>query len=389
MKKLAIVGSTGSIGTQTLEVLEQFPGQYEIVALSAGSNLDLLEQQVRHFKPRYVAIGKTELYDELKSRLADLNLELRCGIEGICELAALPEVDIVVSAIVGAVGIQPTIAAMKAGKRIALANKETLVAAGSLIMPHLAENGAEIIPVDSEHSAIFQCLEGRSPEQVERIILTASGGPFRNAKRENLADVTVQDALNHPNWSMGGKITIDSATMFNKGLEVMEAHWLFNMDYDHISVVIHPESIVHSMVELVDGAVIAQLGMCDMKLPIQLALTYPRRDKMIFPKLNMAAAHDLHFREVDNELFPAVELAYAAGRCGGTAPAAINGANEEAVAAFLNGKIKFTEIIDIVTAIFGYHQQENFTNNPDLSEILAVDGWARQRAAELVLKRRK
>ncbi|HOP74726.1 MAG TPA: 1-deoxy-D-xylulose-5-phosphate reductoisomerase [Bacillota bacterium] len=383
-KKIAILGSTGSIGKQTLEVIQQFPDEFSVVALAAGSQLELLVEQVKQFKPKYVAIGDVNLVDTLRTSLAGLDVAVLGGTQGLVELATLPEADIVVSAVVGAVGIEPTMAAVRAGKRIALANKETLVAAGSIIMPSLEKYQAELIPVDSEHSAIFQCLEGRNTRDVARIILTASGGPFRNYQPELLENVSVADALKHPNWNMGGKITIDSATMFNKGLEIIEAHWLFDMPYERIKVVIHPESIIHSMVELTDGSVMAQLGLCDMKLPIQLALTYPERRGTTFPKLDVIQQMQLRFQPVDDRLFPAVELAYQAGKIGGSLPAAINAANEMAVAAFLQGRIKFTRIIGIVSEVFGYHQKESFSKTPDLQEILAVDAWARERARELL-----
>lgn len=382
-KKLAILGSTGSIGQQTLEVVAQFPGAFEVTALAAGSNVKHLEEQARRFLPRYVAIGDSRLATELQS-LKDLGIQVLAGLDGLSVLAALPEVDLVVSAVVGAVGISPTMAAVRAGKQIALANKETLVSAGAVIIPAARRYGAKLIPVDSEHSAIFQCLEGRDPRQIGRLILTASGGPFRQCRPEDLEHVSRDQALCHPNWRMGGKITIDSATMFNKGLEIIEAHWLFDVDYDRISVVIHPESIVHSMVELSDGSVIAQLGLCDMKLPIQLALTYPERWSSSFPRLDMTAGGVLRFEPVNPRLFPAVELAYEAGRSGGSLPAAVNAANEQAVAAFLEGRIKFTRIIGIVSEIFGYYQREAFSATPDLQEILDVDRWARQLAQQLI-----
>ena len=271
-----------------------------------------------------------------------------------------------------------------AGKQIALANKETLVAAGSLVMKAAQAKGVAIYPVDSEHSAIFQCLEGREPNQVQRLILTASGGPFRSLQPEELENVSLEQALNHPNWSMGGKITIDSATMFNKGLEIIEAHWLFGMPYDQIDVVIHPESIIHSLVELVDGSVIAQLGLCDMKLPIQLALTYPERFSNQFPKLDLLKGSQLNFYPVNPKLFPAVNLAYEAGRCGGSMPTVLNAANEMAVAAFQKKRIGFTEIIRIVSETMGYHQKEDFVKDPNLDEIFAVDRWARRTAQQII-----
>lgn len=395
-KRLAILGSTGSIGRQTLEVVSQFPDLFEVVALSAGSNLKLLLEQVAAFKPQYVAIGQKELYPELKSALpgiASLNPIARAhttalaGLEGLTELAVIPEVDMVLTAVVGSVGIRPTLAAIEAGKDIALANKETLVAAGSIIIPAVKKNHVKLLPVDSEHSAIFQCLEGRSPGQIERLVLTASGGPFRGYRPEDLEQVTLEQALNHPNWHMGGKITIDSATMFNKGLEVIEAHWLFDMPFDKIATVIHPESIIHSMIELIDGSTIAQLGLCDMRLPIQIALAYPRRLPGRFPKLDITTGAQLHFYPVDPVLFPAVALAYEAGKAGGTMPVVLNAANEVAVEAFLTGKIKFTAIIRIVSELMGYYQKEGFSVHPGIDEIFAVDRQVRERVHQLIQQR--
>jgi 1-deoxy-D-xylulose-5-phosphate reductoisomerase len=383
-KRIYIMGSTGSIGRQALDVVKEFPDRFEIVALAAGSNLDLLLEQAALFKPQYLAIGNQELFPALKERIPGTKTAIYAGIDGMTAIATAPEVDLVLTAVVGSVGIQPTLAAILAGKEIALANKETLVAAGSIIIPAARESNVRIIPVDSEHSAIFQCLEGRRPDQTERLILTASGGPFRTWTPDRLENVTVRQALNHPNWSMGGKITIDSATMFNKGLEVIEAHWLFGVSLDRISVVIHPESVVHSMVELADGSILAQLGLCDMRLPIQLALTYPERLDHSFPKLTFSERMTLNFEPVNPELFPAVELAYAAGKTGGSLPAALNAANEEAVGAFLNNKINFTGIVRIVSAVMGYHQKEAFASDPGLDEIMAVDRWARLTARRLI-----
>jgi 1-deoxy-D-xylulose-5-phosphate reductoisomerase len=383
-KRIYIMGSTGSIGRQALDVVREFPDRFEITALAAGANLDLLLEQAALFKPKYLVIGDPAFYPELKGRLHGSSITVCAGIEGMTALAAAPEVDLVLTAVVGAVGIKPTLAAIQAGKEIALANKETLVAAGSIMIPAAKEKGVRIIPVDSEHSAIFQCLEGRCPDQIERLILTASGGPFRTWAPEQLKNVTVSQALNHPNWSMGGKITIDSATMFNKGLEIIEAHWLFGASFDRIAVTIHPESVVHSMVELVDGSVLAQLGLCDMRFPIQLALTYPERLRHSFPRLTFDDRINLNFEPVNPQLFPAVGLAYAAGRAGGSLPVALNAANEEAVGAFLQNKISFTGIVRIVSEVMGYHQKEAFTSNPGLDEIMAVDRWARLKAERLI-----
>ncbi|MGE5583006.1 MAG: 1-deoxy-D-xylulose-5-phosphate reductoisomerase [Bacillota bacterium] len=387
-KRLAILGSTGSIGRQALEVVREFSERFSVLALAGGKNLRLLVEQAHAFHPKYVVIGDRSLYPELKTALSDTEITVLAGLEGLTEIALIPEVDLVLTALVGSVGIRPTLAAIKAGKTIALANKETLVAAGAVIIPAAKKNRTAILPVDSEHSAIFQCLEGRKPEQVARIILTASGGPFRSYQPAELEQVTLDQALNHPNWRMGGKITIDSATMFNKGLEVIEAHWLFGMDFDRIEVVIHPESIIHSMVELVDGSIIAQLGLCDMKLPIQVALVYPERLASHFPKLDMTRVARLSFEPVNYRLFPAVELAYEAGRAGGTMPAVLNAANEEAVYAFLNRRIKFTGIVSIVSEVMGYHQKENWAANPGLDDLLAADEWAREMANQLLNKRR-
>lgn len=384
MKKIAILGSTGSIGRQTLEVIQQFPERFQVVALSAGTNLKLLIQQVERFRPKMVAIGQDRLYPEIKSLLSGTDIEIRVGVEGLTEIATLPEVDLVLTAVVGSIGIRPTLAAIFAGKKIALANKETLVSAGEVIMKAATSQGITIIPVDSEHSAIFQCLEGRNAGQVERLILTASGGPFREYQADELEKVTVEQALNHPNWSMGGKITIDSATMFNKGLEIIEAHWLFRMPFEKIAVVIHPESIVHSLVELVDGSNIAQLGLCDMRLPIQYALVYPERLPNSFPKLDLLKGAQLNFTTVKRNLFPAINLAYEAGQRGGSLPAVLNAANEEAVRAFLDGKIKFIDITRIVSEVMGYHQKEGFSTTPDLNEILEMDRWARGLTNQMV-----
>jgi 1-deoxy-D-xylulose-5-phosphate reductoisomerase len=369
-----------------LEVVREFPEAFEVIALAAGTNLDLLVEQVKIFHPKYVAIGTKNLLPDLQKRLAGMKLIIGTGIDGLIEAATLDEVDTVLTAVVGSIGIRPTLAAIKAGKEIALANKETLVAAGSVIIPAAQAQGIRILPVDSEHSAIFQCLEGRPEHQVKKLIITASGGPFRNYRPEQLAEVTVAQALHHPNWSMGGKITIDSATMFNKGLEIIEAHWLFNMEYDQITAVIHPESVIHSLVELVDGSQIAQLGLCDMRLPIQYALTYPERWSNSFPKLDLTSGVQLSFYPMDTQLFPAIELAYAAGRGGGSLPAVLNAANEVAVRFFLEGKIRFSGIPRIVSEVMGYHQNKGFSVRPDLDELAAVDQWAREIATQLGYK---
>ena len=390
LKKLAILGSTGSIGRQALEVVKEFPDYFQVIALAAGSNLELLIEQTRIFKPRYVVIANPGLYPELKQRLSaspneySPELAISTGLEGLTEIAAMPEVDLVLVAVVGSVGIKPTLAAIRAGKRIALANKETLVAAGSIIMPASVAAGVDIIPVDSEHSAIFQCIAGRPHSEITKLLITASGGPFRTYHRRELESVTLEDALRHPNWRMGGKITIDSATMVNKGLEIIEAHWLFNMPFDRIEAVAHPESIVHSMIQLADGSWIGQLGLCDMRLPIQLGLTFPDRFPHSFPVLDFSKKIALHFEPVNPELLPAITLAYEAGRQGGSLPAAMNAANEIAVHAFLEGKIRFTDILRMVSKVMGRHQNQGFKTAPTLDEILAVDLWARETAAKLI-----
>lgn len=384
-KKIAILGSTGSIGRQALDVISQFPDRFEVTAIAGGSNIRMLIEQARIYHPRVVAIGEQTLYRELKSALSDLKVTVLAGMDALTEVATIPEVDMVLTAVVGSMGIKPTLSAIMAHKDIALANKETLVAAGSVIIPAAQMNQVRILPVDSEHSAIFQCLEGRTAAQVARLILTASGGPFRSYQPQDLENITLEQALNHPNWRMGGKITIDSATMFNKGLEIIEAHWLFDMPFDRISVVIHPDSIIHSMVELVDGSILAQLGLCDMRFPIQLALTYPERFTNQFPKLDFTSGVQLNFHPVNDQLFPAVRLAYEAGRMGGTMPAVLNAVNEEAVQAFMRGRIKFTRIASIVSEIMGYHQKDGFIQNPDLSGIFMADQWARQNARQFML----
>lgn len=388
LTRLAILGSTGSIGRQALEVVKEFPEQFQVTALAAGSNLELLLEQARVFKPRFLVIADQVLYPELKNRLNEAGFAgattILTGMAGLMEAATRTEVDLVLVAVVGSVGIQPTLAAILAGKRIALANKETLVAAGSIIMPAAAKTGVDIIPVDSEHSAIFQCIAGRSPGQLDKLLLTASGGPFRNYRRDELQSVTKEQALQHPNWRMGGKISIDSATMFNKGLEIIEAHWLFKMPLDRIEVAIHPESIIHSMIQLVDGSWIAQLGLCDMRLPIQLALTFPERLPNSFPVLDFSKKIQLNLEPVNPELLPAITLAYTAGQTGGSLPAALNAANEIAVNAFLEGRIRFTDIVHIVSKVMGHHQQEGFKSDPVLDEILAVDLWARELARRLI-----
>lgn len=340
MKKIAILGSTGSIGTQTLEVVRENK-DIEVLGLAAGNNITLLEEQIREFSPKIAAVWTEEKANELRNRTADLNVKIVSGMEGLIEVAVISEIEILVTAIVGMIGIRPTIAAIKAKKNIALANKETLVTAGHIIMPLAKEYGVSILPVDSEHSAIFQSLQGGQQKALHKILLTASGGPFRGKKREDLVDIQVEDALKHPNWEMGRKITIDSSTMINKGLEVIEAKWLFDVTVDQIQVVVQPQSIIHSMVEYVDGAIIAELGTPDMKLPIQYALYYPERRYLPGERLDFHTLTQMTFEEPDMETFYGLRLAFEAGRAGGTLPTVLNAANELAVSKFLNRQIKY------------------------------------------------
>ena len=348
MKNITILGSTGSIGTQTLEIVEAYPDKLKVVALAAGNSVDKMEEQVRKFMPKYAVMWTEEAAATLKQKIADLDVNVLAGMDGLIEISTLPEIDAVVTAIVGMIGIRPTIAAIKAGKEIDLANKETLVTAGHIIMPLAKEMGVKILPVDSEHSAIFQSLQGEKQEQIRKILLTASGGPFRGRKKEELANIQVEDALKHPNWSMGRKITIDSATMVNKGLEVMEAGWLFDVEPEKIQVVVHPQSIIHSMVEYMDGAVIAQMGIPDMKLPIQYALFYPDRFPMNQPALDFYQLQQMTFEEPDLDTFEGLKLAYKAFREGGSIPTVYNAANEKAVSLFLDRKIAFLQIPEII-----------------------------------------
>ena len=369
MKKIAILGSTGSIGTQTLEVARN-NGDLEITALAAGSNIDLLERQIREFRPPLAAVWTEEKAKELRIRTADLDVKIVSGMEGLLEVAAQPESEILVTAIVGMIGIRPTIAAMKAGKDIALANKETLVTAGHIIMPLAKEKGVRILPVDSEHSAIFQCLNGENRVQLKKILLTASGGPFRGKKKEELKNVQVEDALKHPNWHMGRKITIDSATLVNKGLEMMEARWLFGVEPDNIQIVVQPKSIIHSMVEFVDGAVIAQLGTPDMKLPIQYALYYPERRYLPGDRLDFWTLGQITFKKPDMENFPGLRLAFDAAAAGGSLPTVYNAANERAVAMFLEKKIGFLEIPEIIQSCMEAHR---VIPDPTVEQILETE----------------
>ena len=369
MKKLAILGSTGSIGTQTLEVVENNQ-DIQVTALAAGSNIKKLEEQIREFHPALAAVWEENRAKELREKIKDCNTKVVSGMEGLLEIAVQPEAEILVTAIVGMLGIRPTIAAMKAGKDIALANKETLVTAGHLIMPLAKEQGVSILPVDSEHSAIFQSLNGEHGNKIDKILLTASGGPFRGRKRADLGNIQLEDALKHPNWSMGRKITIDSATLVNKGLEVMEAKWLFGVDLDHIQVVVQPKSIIHSMVEFKDGAVMAQLGTPDMKLPIQYALYYPERRFLAGDRLDFAALTQITFEEPNMDTFLGLPMAMQASRTGGSMPTVFNAANERAVALFLAKKIRFLEIYDVIAGAMEAHKT---IADPTLEQILAAE----------------
>lgn len=369
MKKIAILGSTGSIGTQTLEVVRENK-DIEVSGLAAGNNIERLEAQIREFAPKVVAVWSEERAKELADKVRDLDVKIVSGMEGLIEISTLPEVEILVTAIVGMIGIRPTIAAITAGKHIALANKETLVTAGHIIMPLAKEHGVSILPVDSEHSAIFQSLQGGQERALHKILLTASGGPFRGRRWEDLQNVQVEDALKHPNWEMGRKITIDSSTMVNKGLEVIEAKWLFGVEVDQIEVVVQPQSIIHSMVEYVDGAVIAQLGTPDMKLPIQYALYYPERRYLPGDRLDFRGLAQLTFEEPDLETFYGLRLAYEAGKAGGSLPTVFNAANEKAVSKFLNREIRFLEIPEMIQTCMEAHKN---IANPSVDEILQTE----------------
>lgn len=369
MKKIAILGSTGSIGTQTLEVVRE-QKDIEVVALAAGNNIGLLEKQIREFHPKLAAVWGESKAKELRNSIADLQVEVVCGMEGLLAVAQVPESEILVTAIVGMLGIKPTIAAIKAGKNIALANKETLVTAGHIIMPLAKQQKVSILPVDSEHSAIFQSMNGERENKIHKILLTASGGPFRGKTKEELENVTLEDALKHPNWSMGRKITIDSATLVNKGLEVMEAKWLFDVDLDRIQVVVQPQSIIHSMVEYEDGGIIAQLGTADMRLPIQYALYYPKRRPLSGKRLDFYELDSITFEKPDTETFEGLSLAYDAMRRGGNIPTAFNAANERAVAKFLDKKIRFLDIPEIIKASMETCQ---FIPDPSVEEILKTE----------------
>ena len=382
MRKISILGSTGSIGTQTLEVVENLQ-DIKVCAISGNSNIDLLEEQARKFQPELVAVMDEKNAETLKGRLADTDIRVVSGMDGLVEVSTYEGVDTVVTSVVGNVGLKPTFEAIRVGKNIALANKETLVSAGQLVMDLAKKHNIHIYPVDSEHSAIFQSLQGNEGNKIERILLTASGGPFRGKKREELLHVTAADALKHPNWSMGNKITIDSATLMNKGLEVMEAKWLFGVDVDQIEVLVHPQSIVHSAVEYEDGAIMAQLGEPDMRVPIQYALTYPKRVKNPFPRVDFAQRANLTFDKPDMETFKCLSLAYRALKTGGTLPAVLNGANEVAVARFLKGDITFLQIPELIEQTMdAYTVKYEYT----LEDLLEADAWAKDYAAKVVFK---
>lgn len=379
MKAITILGSTGSIGTQTLDIVAEHPDRFRVVGLAAGRNLQLLSQQIKQFSPEIVAIAAPEDLPQLKTLIAGMANppQLLAGAEAIAEVAAYGDAESVVTGIVGCAGLLPTIAAIKAGKDIALANKETLIAGGPVVLPLIEQYGVKILPADSEHSAIFQCLQGVPEGGLRRIILTASGGAFRDWPVEKLPQVTVSDALKHPNWSMGKKITIDSATLMNKGLEVIEAHFLFGLDYDHIDIVIHPQSIIHSLIEVQDTSVLAQLGWPDMRLPLLYALSWPERIPTRWEPLDLVKAGDLTFRAPDHHKYPCMQLAYAAGRAGGSMPAVLNAANEQAVALFLEEKISFLDIPRMIEYVCDRHGNDN-RPDPTLEDILQADQWARQ-----------
>lgn len=385
MKRIAILGSTGSIGVKTLQIVRQFPDRFKIIGLSAGKNTKLLRNQILEFEPKVVSIQSKELSEELRRELYNNPVEIYYGVDGLTKVATHPEVDIVVSAIVGAVGLIPTLSAIKLGKTIALANKESLVMAGKIVMEEAKRSNALILPVDSEHSAIFQALLGHQKEDVSRLILTASGGPFLSLPVSKLEEVTVKEALNHPNWEMGRKITIDSASLMNKGLEVIEAHWLFDIPIEKITIQIHPQSIVHSMVEYIDGSVIALMGITDMKIPISYALSYPHRLNLKLTPLNLTQSGSLTFLTPDFERFPCLKLAYESIKIGETMPAVLNAANEIAVNAFLEGKIKFTELPILIKTVMEEHV---ITPVSTIDDVLKADQWAREKSKAL-LERRK
>lgn len=386
MKKISILGSTGSIGTQTLDIVTDHPDKFQVVGLATGNNIRLLSEQIRQFRPQIVAINNESQLEDLKSLISDLDYTpiILAGKEGVIEVARYGDSESVVTGIVGCAGLLPTIAAITAGKDIALANKETLIAGGPVVLPLVEKHGVKLLPADSEHSAIFQCLQGVPPGGLKKIILTASGGAFRDLPVEKLPQVTVADALKHPNWSMGRKITIDSATLMNKGLEVIEAHYLFGVDYNAINIVIHPQSIIHSLIELQDTSVLAQLGWPDMRLPLLYALSWPERVYTDWEPLNLVKAGSLTFKEPDHQKYPCMGLAYAAGRAGGAMPAVLNAANEQAVALFLEEKISFLDIPWVIEKVCDRFVIHN-SSNPSLDDILAADNWARQEVSNCLI----
>lgn len=382
-KKIAILGSTGSIGTQTLEVIKAHPELFQVEVLTGHKNIQLLIQQATEFKPKVVITTDSTQYDQLKSGLQHLDIDIRAGEDALCEVVQMPSIDIVLAAIVGYAGMRSTISAIKAGKNIALANKETLVVGGEIVMALAKENNVSILPVDSEHSAIFQCLVGEESDKIEKIILTASGGPFLGKKPNFLVNVKKMHALDHPNWSMGAKISIDSATLMNKGLEMIEAKHLFQLENDQIDVIIHPQSIIHSMVQFVDGSIKAQMGLPDMKLPIQYALAYPERIKNDFPRCHMNIKDTLTFEEPDYKTFRNLNLAIESMKQGGNMPAILNASNEVVVDAFLNNTIGFLEMSDIIEEVLNHAE---LIEHPDLDTLVAQDTWARKTASSLLKK---
>jgi 1-deoxy-D-xylulose-5-phosphate reductoisomerase len=386
MKKISILGSTGSIGTQTLDIVTDHPDKFQVVGLATGNNIQLLSEQIRQFRPQIVAINNESQLEDLKSLISDLDYTpiILAGKEGVIEVARYGDSESVVTGIVGCAGLLPTIAAITAGKDIALANKETLIAGGPVVLPLVEKHRVKLLPADSEHSAIFQCLQGVPPGGLKKIILTASGGAFRDLPVEKLPQVTVADALKHPNWSMGRKITIDSATLMNKGLEVIEAHYLFGVDYNAIDIVIHPQSIIHSLIELQDTSVLAQLGWPDMRLPLLYALSWPERIYTDWEPLNLVKAGSLTFKEPDHQKYPCMGLAYAAGRAGGAMAAVLNAANEQAVALFLEEKISFLDIPRVIEKVCDRFAIHN-SSTPSLDDILAADNWARQEVSNCLI----
>jgi 1-deoxy-D-xylulose-5-phosphate reductoisomerase len=385
MKRLAVLGSTGSIGVNTLDIAGRFGNEFEVMALSAGTNIRLLREQIERFEPKVVSVLNETLAKALKRKISPKKPEVLFGVEGLIQIASLPAIDLVVSALVGAAGLIPTISAIKAKKSIALANKESLVMAGKIIVEEARKNGVTILPIDSEHSAIFQTLAGRSKDEVKRIILTASGGPFLNLPYEKMKEVTSKEALHHPTWDMGRKVSIDSASLMNKGLEVIEARWLFGISVEKIAVQIHPQSVVHSMVEYIDGSIVAQMGITDMRIPISYALSYPKRLRLDLPPLNLYHMDGLTFLPPDIERFPCLRLAYRSMEMGETMPAVLNAANEVAVNSFLEETIKFTDIPSVVEKVMEYHQVKPLVT---LDDALRADQWARERTKKLIEEKR-